>query len=103
MGHKVAWTESAVSDVEHYASYIAQDSAIYAAKFTSEIRSMAKTLADFPERGRRVPFVDHHQVREIISGNYRLIYQLTEDTVYILAIEHGARLLNIDDLKSKMR
>ena len=32
-------------------------------------------------------------LRELIHGHYRIIYELAADTVHILAIHHGARLL----------
>jgi plasmid stabilization system protein ParE len=50
-------------------------------------------LSDFPASGRVVPELGRADVREIIRGKYRVIYQLLEDRVRIVAVIHGARML----------
>jgi len=43
------------------------------------------------ERGRVVPELEEPAVRELIIGNYRLIYEIDGADVSILALIHGAR------------
>jgi hypothetical protein len=43
------------------------------------------------ERGRVVPEVDEPAARELIVGSYRLIYEIREESVFVLALIHGAR------------
>ena len=43
------------------------------------------------ERGRVVPELDEPTVRELVVGSYRLIYEINEETVYVLGLIHGAR------------
>ena len=38
-----------------------------------------------------VPEIDALDIRELFIRNYRLIYQVTTDRVFILAFVHGAR------------
>ncbi|TAN39184.1 MAG: type II toxin-antitoxin system RelE/ParE family toxin [Verrucomicrobia bacterium] len=38
-------------------------------------------------------------LREIILGNYRIVYRFKKDVVEILAIYHGARLFDPADLE----
>ena len=73
MGYRVRWTEAAVSDAEKYADFISRDSKAYAAYFALQLRSLARSLGEMPERGRFVPGIDQENLRELISGNYRLI------------------------------
>jgi toxin ParE1/3/4 len=48
-------------------------------------------LLDFPQSGRVVPELAREDVRELLHGAYRLVYQLRGDRADILAIHHGAR------------
>ncbi len=93
MARKVIWTEVAWSDLEEIANYIAKDSAYYAAAFVHEVREASRTLKTLAQRGRVVPeFKDIH-IRELVVGNYRLIYRLGKTSVHILGLIHGARNL----------
>jgi hypothetical protein len=38
-----------------------------------------------------VPEIDASDIRELFSGSYRFIYQVTADGVFILAFVHGTR------------
>ena len=48
----------------------------------------------FPESGHVVREVDSSMIREIVFGQYRIIYELGSNRVKILAVFHGARLLD---------
>ena len=52
------------------------------------------TFESFPHAGRTVPELQVENIREILHGNYRLIYRETDDSVQILTVHHGARLLD---------
>ena len=91
MARRVVWSDSAWHDLEQVADYIAIDSHHYAAAFVREVRDAARSLQTFAERGRVVPELSDPAVRELLVGRYRLMYRLTESTVQIAAIVHGAR------------
>lgn len=55
------------------------------------IREAARTLSRMSERGRSVPEVDEPSIREIFVNRYRLIYEVTPEDLYVLALIHGAR------------
>ena len=93
MDRRVAWSRPALADLDEATAYIARDSKIYAARFASEIRRAAKTLGRLAERGRIVPEISDASIRELIIGNYRLIYSIEESRTEILALIHGAREL----------
>ena len=41
--------------------------------------------------GRAVPEVEREEVRELIFHNYRIIYLVKPDYLYIVAVVHGSR------------
>jgi len=91
MARKVMWTESAWIDLEEVADYIAKDSPHYAAAFVREARDATGSLAYLAQRGRTVPEFNDPNIRELFVRSYRLIYQVTEQAVYIIGFIHGAR------------
>jgi len=52
---------------------------------------LARSLTTFSERGRIVPEANDPTIRELFLVNYRLLYQVRPEVVYVLAIIHGAR------------
>ena len=96
----VEWTDQALEDLDTNAAFIARDSHYYAKIFVSRILSSVEQLVDFPEIGRGVPEVSQADIREIIHGNYRIIYQYRESNslVTILTIYHSARILTPESL-----
>ena len=91
MARGLIWTEPAWLDLEQSADYIARDSPAYAGAFVQRIRSAAESLRDLPRLGRVVPELGHEITRELLVDNYRLIYEIRADTLYILRLVHGAR------------
>ena len=91
MARTVRWAETATQDLEEAAAFIARDSRYYAADLVREVWAATRSLRIFAERGRMVPEIDALDIREIFIRNYRLIYQVTADRVFILAFVHGAR------------
>lgn len=91
MARKVIWAESAWRDLGEVADYIAKDSPHYAAAFVREARDAARSLANLAERGRTVTEFNDPSIRELFVRSYRLIYQITEQTVNIVGFIHGAR------------
>lgn len=88
---KVKWTHTAWTDLENIANFIAKDSPYYAAAFVREAKEASQSLKVFAERGRIVPESNRPDVRELFVSNYRLIYKVTQDVVYILTFIHGSR------------
>ena len=91
---EVRWTPQAASDLEAIADFIAQDSPQYASLFVIDVFAAVERLGPFPESGRIVPEKGDPAIREIIFGNYRIVYRHRKDLVELLTIHHGARLLD---------
>ncbi len=66
-----------------------------AAELVSErIVARVRQLELFPELGRRVPEFEDADIREIIERPYRIIYEVLEEEVVILAVRHGRESLS---------
>jgi len=96
---EVRWTLQAYQDLDSIAEFIAKDSPQYARLFVVDILQAADRIAEFPKSGRTVPELGDPAVREIIMGNYRVVYRLKADAAEILTIYHGARLLDPETLE----
>jgi plasmid stabilization system protein ParE len=73
------------------AAYIAMDSRAYARATVQRIVALTRNLRKFPRSGRKVPEFDDENLRELISGNYRIIYHLEATKVVVAAVIHGKR------------
>jgi addiction module RelE/StbE family toxin len=92
---KIVWTVRALADLREIHDYIARDSRRYAQIQVERLQDSALKLSRFPEVGRVVPEFPRGPWREILSGNYRLIYRVVagEPRLLVLAVVHGHRLL----------
>ena len=91
---RLIWTTQALEDVEAICQFIARDAPRYAQVFATQVFEAVERLQTFPESGRSVPEVGQENIREIIHGNYRIIYRLTNDVIQILTVYHSSRLLD---------
>jgi toxin ParE1/3/4 len=92
---KISWSARALTDLKDIGEYIAKDSPRYAKMTLERIIVRVKTIEENPNIGRVVPELNQKDIREIISGNYRIIHQPTDmGTVHILTIHHCSRLLS---------
>ena len=97
MAH-VRWTPQAGDDLDAIAEFIARDSPHFAALLVANILQAVDRLIDFPESGRIVPEINNRNIREVILGNYRIIYRYRSDAVEVLTVHHAARLLDPERL-----
>jgi len=98
---KIKWTNEALLRLCEIDDFISQDSPELAAKFVDQIIGHAESLSENPLRGRSVPEISNHDIRELIFRNYRIVYKINGNNLYILSIFEGHRLLRIDELESK--
>lgn len=97
----VRWTPQAADDLESLALFIAADSPHYASLLVMDVLASVERLQDFPQSGRIVPELSAPDIRELILGNYRVVYRIRTDVVEILTVWHGARLLDPARLKAE--
>lgn len=56
------------------------------------LRARARLAAAHPFAGRVVPELAREDVREIVEGNYRIVYRLHTDAVEVLLVFESHRL-----------
>jgi addiction module RelE/StbE family toxin len=85
---KIAWSPTAISDLESIRSYIAEDNLKAARRVAIRIKESVNRLIDFPLSGRsgRVP-----ETRELVipGTSYIAAYTIHDDEVQIAAVLHG--------------
>ena len=89
---RINWTKIALEDLRHIFDYISYDSIRYAKIQVVNIRDKTKILKQSPYACKVVTELNKQNIRELIEGNYRIIYKIVdEERIDILAIHHGAR------------
>ncbi|MCB0494580.1 MAG: type II toxin-antitoxin system RelE/ParE family toxin [Cyclobacteriaceae bacterium] len=92
---QINWTLQARNDLKSIAEYIKLDSVRYAKLQVIKIKSRTHILRSFPLAGREVPEIENQKIRELIEGNYRIIYKVLSDKrVDILVVHHSTRDLS---------
>lgn len=91
MAYEIEWAESAVESLVDAIEFIGRDSPSYAAALAVRAERAAASLAELPDRGRRVGEFHDPEVRELIVDSYRLIYRVRARKVVLLAFVHKAR------------
>lgn len=87
---KVRWIAAANQDRTDIIDYIAEDNPGAALKLDQIFSDAVAKLSEFPMMGRvgSVP-----GTRELFPHeSYRLVYEVSDETVWVLAIVHTARL-----------
>jgi len=97
---KIIWSPLAVDRVSEIAGYIAQDNPVAAESWIKAVFEKVAELKRFPESGRIVPETDNRTIRELIYGNYRIIYRLEEKRISVLTVRHGKQILPVDEIKA---
>lgn len=91
---KVIWTEQAIDDLTNIAQYSSGYSDKYASIIISKLFNRTNILKTMPKIGRMVPERNKETIRELIEGNYRIIYEIgSENRIDVLTVHHSSRPL----------
>jgi addiction module RelE/StbE family toxin len=90
---QIVWTEKARWDLREIVRYLRQYSPEAAERTSKRITASTRRLAEFPLSGRAVPELPDTDFRELIVGDYRVVYEPSGDTVEILSVLHSRRLM----------
>ena len=97
---RIVWSPLALERLTEIAAYIAQDDAKAAENWVEKVFSTVDGLRRYPEIGRVVPELGLNEFREIIFGNYRIIYRREAEIVSVLTVRHSKQILPIDEITS---
>jgi toxin ParE1/3/4 len=95
MVRKIKWTIRALNDLHDIHEFIAKDSKRYAQIQIENIQNAVSNLLSFPMIGHKIPELPYLQYREILVGNYRVVYRLEnkQGIVIVMSVMHVRRLL----------
>lgn len=81
--------------------FIAEDDPEAAARFVDKLIARADTLAQHPDRGRKLPEMPASGLRDLVVGNYRVVYRSGSRVVEVLTVFEGHRVLRRRELKAE--
>ena len=93
----VRWTQRAKGDLQEVYDFIARDSPRAADALVERIIHATERLAAYPESGRIMPEFPSLPYREVIVGNYRVLYRVEGEVVWVAAVVHGRRLIRVEE------
>ena len=89
---QIRWTRQSIKDLLYIFEYISIDSKKYAKRQIVRIKARSQILKTNPRVGKLVLELTENDFRELIEGNYRIIYKILNDKhVDILTVHHSAR------------
>lgn len=89
---EIRWLKEAKDDLKDIYDYISRDSQKYAKRQVDKLYKRTDILKKHIHAGKIVEEINKPKIREIVEGNYRIIYRIIdEQTVDILMVHHSAR------------
>ena len=75
---KIVWTDQAIQDLTVIGEYIDNDSERYARELVQSLFELVNLLKSHSKAGRIVPEYRLTYLRELIRGNYRVVYKIAD-------------------------
>ncbi len=95
----IQWSDLAIERVDCIALYIAKDSLFYANKWVNDIYDYTDRLEIFPKSARMVSEINDTNLRELIFGNYRIVYRIKSNEILILTVRNFKEILPLNEIK----
>ena len=89
---KISFTPAARNHFLKAITYIRRDKPSAAISFRKKAKKILSRLIDHPQSGRPIPEFPDLPYREVIVTPYRFFYRVKGDTVWIVAVWHGAQI-----------
>jgi plasmid stabilization system protein ParE len=96
---RISWSPLSIERIQEIADYIARDSITAANDWIDATFGKVEQLKTAPEIGRVVPELKKDAIRELIHGNYRIIYSYSKSSITILTVRHFKQILPRDVIK----
>ncbi|MCL2649245.1 MAG: type II toxin-antitoxin system RelE/ParE family toxin [Phycisphaerales bacterium] len=93
MKFRIEFSVSATADAELIHEEITASSPQAADRLLALFAASADSLSDFPKRYPLAPESQTHseEIRHMFVGNYRILYKIRGDTVFVVRIRHAAQ------------
>jgi Plasmid stabilization system protein len=87
----LVWSPRSVADIEEIRAHITADAPAYADLTVRRLVASVERLRGFPDSGRMVPERQSPELREVISGRFRIVYRRKPAVVEIVTVFRGSR------------
>ncbi len=89
---EIIFTDQFLSRIESFSDFIAIDNIRAALKWVEGIFDHCEQLRLHPYSGRIVPEFGRPEIRELIHGRYRLVYEVKANQIDMLTIWHSSQI-----------
>lgn len=89
---RVEWTDEAQDDIDSIADWYA-DNPERAEAILDGLIARLEQVAIFPRSGSLAPGVNPAHVRQLVEGQYRVLYAPGPETIMVLGVPHVSRML----------
>lgn len=86
------WTDQAVEDLRSIRLFIERDSPRYGRLVAERLYDATSQIELVPYSGRMVPELNREDMRELIVGDYHIVYRVDDEVVFLLTIYRSSRL-----------
>lgn len=101
---EVRWTDQAIHDMQSIADYISQDSLRYAQIQVQRFFELELVISVQPLSGRIVLELNNKTIREMIVGQYRIIYRLlNKERIDVITIHHSKKHLDPKTFRKNLK
>ena len=87
----ILWSPRSEADLKEIRAFIESDSAAWADLTVRRLVVAVERLREFPDSGRMVPERQSPELREIVSGNFRIVYRRKPAVVEVVTVFRGSR------------
>jgi plasmid stabilization system protein ParE len=95
---KTEWSARAQRDLWRFYDRVSEDNPTVAAEWTDRFLERADAVATMPNAGREVPEFGLAQIREVLVGPYRIVYEIQKTRIWVLTLQEGHMRLRGDVL-----
>ena len=85
------WSPRSEADLREIRAFIETDSPAWADLTVRRLVAAVERLREFPDSGRMVPERQSPELREIVAGNFRIVYRRKPALVEIATVFRGSR------------
>lgn len=96
---KIIWSPLAAERLENIFENIVKDNESATYELIQKIINRVETLIKYPNRGRQVPEANDERIHEVFEGEYRIIYRVSNQNIFVLSIRNFKQLIPPEDLK----
>ncbi len=98
---RVRWSKQALNDLLFIGRYIASRNPGGARRLLARLRARVNGMTEFPFSGRMVPEFMRKGLREVIEGNYRIVYEVSDDWIDVVTVFESHRLFPLEEDEEK--